>query len=187
MEKKENGRQDVRVIKTKRALAAAMLTLLEQQDFQSITVNDLCTEAMVSRSTFYVYFEDKYALLAFCLGNLHRDLFPDGAQLPLQLQIRDMLERIQANVKVFKNMMMVHFDDELFRRIQETMQRAIERKLEENAVDRDILLAPPAVVSAFCAAGITNATMHWVRSNMPCSAKEMAQYLINLLPTPVGA
>lgn len=52
-------KQDLRIKKTQRLLALAMLTLLEKEGFSKITANDICTEAMISRSAFYSHFEDK--------------------------------------------------------------------------------------------------------------------------------
>ena len=53
---------DLRVIKTK-ALSSSLLQLLEQQLFQTITVNQICDNALVHRTTFYKHFYDKYDLL----------------------------------------------------------------------------------------------------------------------------
>lgn len=180
------AKKDVRVIKTQMALVSAMLTLLERQDFQSITVNDLCTQAMVSRSTFYVYFEDKYALLEYCLTSLHRQLYPQADTLPLTLRqrTRDVLERVQENVKVFKNLMMVNFDTELFRRLQQSLQEDIEGRLGGRQDPPAHLPGPPELVSAFYAAGVMNAIMQWVRGGMPYTVDEMADCLNNLLPPP---
>jgi len=54
-------KDDIRIIKTNKALVAAMFLLLENRKFAQITVNDLCEEAQISRATFYTHFRDKYA------------------------------------------------------------------------------------------------------------------------------
>ncbi|POA00817.1 TetR/AcrR family transcriptional regulator, partial [Staphylococcus carnosus] len=51
---------DLRVIKTKRALSDSLFKLLENTMFSSITVNMICEEALVHRTTFYKHFYDKY-------------------------------------------------------------------------------------------------------------------------------
>lgn len=45
-------KKDLRVVKTQRALIAAMSSLLERHKFKRITVRDICEEAQVSRATF---------------------------------------------------------------------------------------------------------------------------------------
>ncbi|MFC6254059.1 TetR/AcrR family transcriptional regulator [Secundilactobacillus hailunensis] len=54
---------DKRIIKTERDIKQAFLTLLKTTPFQKISVNQVCDQALVSRSTFYEHFQDKYDLL----------------------------------------------------------------------------------------------------------------------------
>lgn len=60
-------RQDIRAIKVEKALSDAMLTLLSNQKFGKITINGLCSEALISRATFYAYYTDKYNMLEYWL------------------------------------------------------------------------------------------------------------------------
>ena len=55
--------EDKRIIKTKRSLKEAMVSMLSQGDFEHITITELCRNAEVSRITFYSHYNDKYALL----------------------------------------------------------------------------------------------------------------------------
>jgi len=54
---------DLRVIKSKRDIEVAFIQLINQNGFSKITIKDICTTALVGRSTFYRYYEDKYVLL----------------------------------------------------------------------------------------------------------------------------
>lgn len=60
-------KEDLRIIKTQRSLANALPKLLERRHFTQITVNDICEEAQVSRTAFYLHFNDKYDLLKHLL------------------------------------------------------------------------------------------------------------------------
>lgn len=51
--------------RTLKSLSNALLKLLKEKSFESITVQELCSESLVSRATFYNYFEDKYDLLDY--------------------------------------------------------------------------------------------------------------------------
>ena len=66
MEKKN----DLRVQKTYRALMAAFETLMAEETFDDITVNELCARALIRRPTFYSHFEDKYDFLRFYLNEI---------------------------------------------------------------------------------------------------------------------
>ena len=55
--------EDKRIIKTKRSLKSAMIGMLAKEDFEHVSVTELCRKAEVSRITFYSHYNDKYALL----------------------------------------------------------------------------------------------------------------------------
>lgn len=55
-------KQDLRVVKTKRALKNSLLELLKVKTFEKITVSDICKTAMINRVTFYSHYQDKYDL-----------------------------------------------------------------------------------------------------------------------------
>jgi AcrR family transcriptional regulator len=55
---------DRRVKRTRKLIQQAFAGLLKEQDFHNITVHDIAERAEVNRATFYLHFEDKYALLA---------------------------------------------------------------------------------------------------------------------------
>lgn len=54
---------DRRITRSKKALRIALIELMEERGFDSITVNDLCTRADLNRGTFYNHFHDKENLL----------------------------------------------------------------------------------------------------------------------------
>src|SRR5699024_8639993 len=65
--KKMDGKQDLRVKRTKNSLNRALLTLMEKKNFTDITIQELADEAMINRVTFYLHYYDKYELLDQCV------------------------------------------------------------------------------------------------------------------------
>ena len=59
----QGTRLDRRARRTRTLLQHAFLEVLRQKRFDSITIQDITEQADVSRTTFYAYFPDKYALL----------------------------------------------------------------------------------------------------------------------------
>lgn len=53
----------MRVTRTIRDFENTLITLLEKNSFESLTVDQICKEALMHRSSFYRYFSDKYDLL----------------------------------------------------------------------------------------------------------------------------
>jgi len=60
-------KEDRRVQKTKKVIMDALLELLEKNDFNQLTINDIAEKANVNRGTIYFHYEDKYDLLNKCL------------------------------------------------------------------------------------------------------------------------
>jgi AcrR family transcriptional regulator len=59
----ETQKTDARVRRTREALGAALITLMQEKPFDTITVQDVLDRAQVSRSTFYTHYNDKDDLL----------------------------------------------------------------------------------------------------------------------------
>lgn len=53
---------DLRIIKTRRSIEEAFIGLLEEKQFEKITVQNILDKALVNRKTFYKHYEDKYNL-----------------------------------------------------------------------------------------------------------------------------
>jgi AcrR family transcriptional regulator len=54
---------DLRARRTRKLLRDALLELIEERGFDALTVGEIAEHAMVSRSAFYRYYQDKYALV----------------------------------------------------------------------------------------------------------------------------
>jgi len=54
---------NLRVKRTQRLLRAALMDLVEQREFESLTVGEIAERAMISRAGFYRYYQDKYDLV----------------------------------------------------------------------------------------------------------------------------
>jgi AcrR family transcriptional regulator len=65
---------DPRVIKTRRALREAFTRLILQQGYDSISIQDIASEAQTARITFYRHYRDKEELLNDCLNVLYEEL-----------------------------------------------------------------------------------------------------------------
>lgn len=53
---------DIRIIKTKKAIREAFFALRKNQDIEKIKVVDLCSLAVINKTTFYKYYPDIFAL-----------------------------------------------------------------------------------------------------------------------------
>jgi AcrR family transcriptional regulator len=65
---------DRRVIRTRALLHEALLRLIAQKGYEAITVEDICAEANIGRSTFYAHYTSKEDLMRSGLRNLRHAL-----------------------------------------------------------------------------------------------------------------
>lgn len=65
---------DRRVRRTRKLLHSAFLELVIEKGYDKITIQDILDRADVGRSTFYVHFRDKEALLTASFDNMRDQL-----------------------------------------------------------------------------------------------------------------
>ena len=63
---------DPRIRRTRSLLGQALSDVLVDKNFQTISVQDITEKAGVNRTTFYLHFPDKYALLDYNISQLFR-------------------------------------------------------------------------------------------------------------------
>ncbi|MBC1474435.1 TetR/AcrR family transcriptional regulator [Listeria grandensis] len=150
---------DLRVQKTKKALYATLLKMLEKEELSSITVNDICKEALVHRTTFYKHFYDKYDLLMYVLHEQFQDYFAldikDRINHPFQSGFDTVYMDMQLALEKQKN------DDTFFKTMASffltEFQKDIEANIDKLTVASDI---PPDLLTYIYAANL-GAIMYW--------------------------
>ena len=70
MSRNNPSKEHITVRRTYALLRGAFLKELSMLPLEQITLTEICNTSLVSRSTFYRYFEDKYDLLHYCLHRL---------------------------------------------------------------------------------------------------------------------
>ncbi|MEO6091426.1 MAG: TetR family transcriptional regulator, partial [Novosphingobium sp.] len=105
-----HGNMDRRALRTRQALHQALIQLITERDYDTISVSDIADAANVGRSTFYAHFTDKDDLLRS--GTVHfRDMLlrnhtarraTDGADTPLLSFSRFMTEHLQEQKLLYR-------------------------------------------------------------------------------------
>ena len=71
----QEGKLDPRIKRTRSLLGQALTDVLAEKGFQAVSVQDITEKAGVNRTTFYLHFPDKYALLEYNISQLfHQEL-----------------------------------------------------------------------------------------------------------------
>jgi AcrR family transcriptional regulator len=63
---------DPRVMRTRALLGHAFIDVISKKGFQAVSVQDITGKAGVNRTTFYLHFADKYALLDYTISEYFR-------------------------------------------------------------------------------------------------------------------
>ncbi len=77
-------KEDLRVIKTRAAIDAAFLQLLEEKPYSDISIRDIAERAIISRNTFYLHYSDKAALIEDFCDRLLKKIQNCFADYPLE-------------------------------------------------------------------------------------------------------
>ena len=164
----EKRKTDLRVIKTYRALNEAFLRLLEKENLDAITVNDLCTEADIRRATFYKHFSGKNAFVEFAIRHIHESFSDaasntpenDGTMETYYLNyVRQALRFVDSHANLIQRVRETNMLPGLLSILAEKTFLGIKAKLEEEALKGVSLTASPEILSAFYAGGLYQALM----------------------------
>ena len=68
-------KEDLRILKTRASIYRGLIQLMKNKSFDSIKVSEICSAAMINRSTFYDHFNDKFELIQAIIINMGEELF----------------------------------------------------------------------------------------------------------------
>ena len=89
--------QDRRITKTRKAIYAAFLQLLNQKNFETITVQEIIDLADVGRSTFYSHYESKELLLDELCRYLFHHLFEREENINIEAYLTHIFLHFKKN------------------------------------------------------------------------------------------
>ncbi|GHO56693.1 TetR family transcriptional regulator [Ktedonobacter robiniae] len=176
--------EDLRVRRTYKLLWEALLTLLEQRPFESISVTEICEKAMVHRVTFYKHFEDKYDLLEYGIQTTQMQLLEEFHQVEASQTKRRhirMLEQIAMHQRFYSLMMVEKETHSLTNLMRQQLTRDIENDLKRTQEKGIQLPMPPEVMAQFYGGAIVTLGGWWLENGMSISIEELAHYLDLLL------
>lgn len=167
---------DLRVQKTYKALTDTLFAILNRRNFNSVTVNDLCLEARVSRATFYSHFRDKYDLLKYILGGIKVDIVKDVYSYD-DLE-RDINHFVYTNKKLVTNILK-EANSETLALMRGFMSSIVELMLKRNTSDETNV--HHIVLFNFLIGGFLNMLTWIVENNFPPEVPMMNAYLYKML------
>ena len=181
----DEGNQRTRL--TVRLIREALMRLLEDMDFDRVTVSAICKEAGVNRSTFYRYYNDQFELLESIELELIEELESHGS---IVTDLVDLSE--EARQAILRNY--VDFFNCIERRsetyrILATRVRpnifektyAIRTSAYETALEKDYGKSQASYAANFMVAGGQKVVTEWIcRGRNRETPDEMAEMVLNM-------
>lgn len=164
--------QETKVNRTTITLYRGMFELLKTNPFDSITVNDICQHTIVSRSTFYTYFADKYELVLFCLERERAKLEISQGKNVFD-NIYQLLKSIEEQQDVYQNLLLAQANRELNQMILGQLSKNIGETILKTSDFSDAL----RVKAIFNSYGVVGSIMWWIESGSKIEVKDLASYL----------
>jgi AcrR family transcriptional regulator len=179
--KSVNEALDLRVRRTYKFLWDALMSLLTEHDFESITVTDICERAMVHRTTFYKHYEDKYGLLFHGIQDELNALFKavdehveKDKESGHPARLLAIFEHVREHESFYRLMLI----GDGFSKFSTLLRNAIAERLERNLRHEGQHLSVPLALHAqVAAAAIVRMIAWWLENDCPYTPAEMIQYI----------
>lgn len=188
-----NTNTDLTYSKANRLIKNAFLELLDEIDFEKISVTTITQRAKLSRTTFYLYFQDKYDLLEQIedeiLHGLNEissqinfdDLIKNGFSSDMsQYLLLNVYEYIKVNHQFFKTVLCNNSDPYFYYKLSKTLKVLCEKNITEGR-----FIIPKNYAVSFVIGVHTSFIAEWIKSGMKESPEElvlMISKLLNNLP-----
>ncbi len=185
-------KQDRRIVRTKKEIKQAFISLLEEKSFDSITVRDLTERANINRGTFYLHYLDKFDLLEKCEEEVFSrilTIFNAAAVIDI-LQGENMTTRLPFFVHIFEYLQ----EEAAFMKVilgpngdpsfQEKVRQVFIKNMEDNILtefNSNSLEVPIDLFTTYVSSAHLGVIQYWLNTGMKQSPKEITEILFNIL------
>jgi AcrR family transcriptional regulator len=177
---------DRRVQRTRRVLREALISLILEQGWDAVSVQNICDRADVGRSTFYTHFADKEELLVGGLEDLGKSLRARFAALgsspPLGF-VAGLIDHAHEQRRLFRAI--------IGKRGGQVVQQKFRSRLVE-LVREDLSAVLPAsaerdAAARFIAGGLLEVLSWWLEARSPLPPSEVERLFLRMAQPCVDA
>lgn len=184
----DENKQDLRIVKTRKALYRAFEELMKNKSFEQIKVSDICNEALINRSTFYDHYADKYDLLEEYINSL-KDSFTEEMTKEGSIEkntkkyyieiIRHLLNHIEKKKDTYISIMINNRNSITNDILYDILNKAIINQINDNVISEKI---PNEIITRFYIGGVTNICFEWLMYGNKYSKEDIINYIDLLIP-----
>ena len=174
--------EDMRIRRTRKLIWEALLTLLQNHSFASISVKDICEQAMVHRSTFYSHFTDKYALLNYGTREVIQTITKEEekrkeleeASGEREFLLTLILEYMRKHQQLYALLLLDKSTESLSTLLVRRLAAKFEKTLADEEKQGKHFTVPTPLIAQFQAGAVLRVLSWWAEQEMRMPPKELA-------------
>lgn len=182
-------KMDRRAVRTRRALREALIALILEKGYESITVQEITDRADLNRGTLYLHYRDKQDLLLSSSNDVYNELLAQFTPISAQNLSMDISERhliivfqhVGANADFYRVMVGEHGVPAFITRLRHLVSQV---SLERLQALRKLVPAKPfssELIAGFSGGAIIGVLDWWLENGMPATPEEMARNTLQLM------
>ena len=171
--------QDRRITKTRKAIYAAFLQLLNQKDYESITVQEIIDLADVGRSTFYSHYESKELLLDELCSYLFHHLFEREEHLTIEEYLTHIFLHFKKNQDHVTSLLFSK-NDYFLRQLQKELEHHV-YPMVENDLQLSYPKIPASYLKHFVVTNFIETLTWWLKKGKKYTEKEVMGFYLDVI------
>ncbi|WP_313800009.1 TetR/AcrR family transcriptional regulator [Cytobacillus sp.] len=185
-------RKDPRAVRTQSLLKRAFIELMEEREFEQITVADISERATVKRATFYLHYKDKTDLMNHCIDETLHDLHEKVSKQVSFINNFDFLEdqphpsfvqlfhQIGENYSFYRALLVTNRIPSLTSGLLAFIHEFVSDGINQIEPNDHNLTANRELIIKYVESAFLEVIIWWIEKGMHLSEKEMAFQLMNL-------
>jgi len=178
--------RDPRIIRTHQLLRQALIELMSEKSYSSITIQDITTRATLNRATFYLHYRDKGELLQDVLDEMVKNtpLIPEVDENSLAeytlKAVAGLFAQFGANAGFYRAL--------LSGENVPTFNQLVDKYIQDIGLswisllqpDRSKITIQPEFIIHYIGSAFLGVVNWWLDNDMPYTSEQMAYQLIQL-------
>lgn len=181
------NKNDLRVIKTKKALHQALIELISEKSFEAISITDICKKAQVNRGTFYGHYVQKEDLFNEVMEEIMNDLLKAYFEPYLHQPILNTATLRSENIGIFqhiweyKQFYQVVFSSESAIKLHNIFSEKIKELMKEDTAQYKHQEIDIDLCASYQTYAIIGMIVEWVNRDFVYSVSYMNEQLTKVL------
>jgi len=180
-----SDKNDRRSQRTRQLLSAALVELIREKDYKTITVNEIIERANVGRSTFYAHYKDKDDLF---LGELDRVIEVLSQRIPGQDEMPffpslGLFQHVSEEYELYKALVWTPGIDLLIKHMQKSLTQRVEQGLQNSGEEYNI---PLPILANFITGSFLTLLKWWLENKKKQTPQQINEMFKKLILSGIG-